>query len=263
MERFFTKYPRTPHLEGSRFQHGDHDLDAVPFSDLRGRFCVVEEKVDGANAGLSFDDGCRLLLQSRGHLLTGGPRERHFDLFKQWAGVHQVDLHDVLGCRYVMYGEWMYAKHTCFYDHLPHYFMEFDVLDRETGRFLSTGARRRLLEGLPVVSVSVLWEGEADRLERFQKLVTRSLFKSENWREALAEQARLAGVGPERAARETDREDLMEGLYFKLEDEEQVVGRLKYVRSGFLNAILDSGSHWLDRPIIPNQLAPGVDLWSS
>lgn len=41
-------------------------------------------------------------------------------------------LYEVLGRRYVMYGEWMYAKHTIYYDLLPHYYMEFDVLDRET-----------------------------------------------------------------------------------------------------------------------------------
>ncbi len=41
------KYPRTPHLEGSRFQVGDQDLEAVPFSQIRGLFVVAEEKLDG------------------------------------------------------------------------------------------------------------------------------------------------------------------------------------------------------------------------
>lgn len=262
MDRFFTKYPRTRHLEGSRFQEGDHDLDSVSFSEIRGRFCVVEEKVDGANTGVSFDDRGALLLQSRGHLLMGGPRERHFDLFKQWANVHRADLYDVLGSRYIMYGEWLFAKHTCFYDQLPHYFMEFDILDRETGEFLSTARRHHLLEGLPVVSVAVLWEGKPERLEPLPKLVKPSLFKSARWREALAEQAEAAGVRPEQAARETDTSDLMEGLYIKVEENGRVTDRLKYVRASFLNAILDSGSHWLDRPIIPNCLAPEVDLWA-
>jgi hypothetical protein len=222
----------------------------------------VEEKVDGANTGISFDAAGSLLLQSRGHFLTGGPRERHFDLFKQWANVHRGALEQVLGSRYVMYGEWLYAKHTCFYDALPHYFMEFDLLDRETGEFLSTRRRRELLEGLPVVSVAVLWEGDAESLKALQARVGPSLFKTDRWREALAEQAALSGVPPEQAARETDPSDLMEGLYLKVEEEGRVVNRLKYVRASFLNAILDSGGHWLDRPIIPNQLAPGVDLWA-
>jgi hypothetical protein len=37
-----------------------------------------------------------------------------------------------------MYGEWVYAKHTVFYDKLPHYFLEFDILETKTGAFLST-----------------------------------------------------------------------------------------------------------------------------
>ncbi len=43
------EYPRTRHLDGSRLQHGDHDLEAAPSRDVRGRFFVVEEKMDGAN----------------------------------------------------------------------------------------------------------------------------------------------------------------------------------------------------------------------
>ena len=31
------KYPRTPHLEGSRLQPGDEDLSQVPFSYIRGK----------------------------------------------------------------------------------------------------------------------------------------------------------------------------------------------------------------------------------
>src|SRR5436305_12241126 len=78
------KYPRTRHLVGSRLQPGDEDLDALPMSELAGKHVVVEEKMDGANCGVSFDAELSLQLQSRGHFLTGGPRERQFDLFKQW-----------------------------------------------------------------------------------------------------------------------------------------------------------------------------------
>ena len=125
------KYPRTRHIEGSRLSAGDEDLSAVPFRELAGKHLVVEEKLDGANAALSFDDDGALLLQSRGHYLSGGPREKHFAVLKTWANAHQRAFAERLGSRYVMYGEWLYAKHTCFYDQLPHYFMEFDVLDRE------------------------------------------------------------------------------------------------------------------------------------
>src|SRR5262245_12796577 len=132
------KYPRTHHIEGSRFQPGDEDLNGIPFQDIAGRFLVCEEKYDGAKSGLRFDTDGRLWLQSLCHFLTGGVREKHFNLFKQWAHTHAQTLHNVLQDRYVMYGEWLYARHTIFYDTLPHYFLEFDVLDLHEHQFLST-----------------------------------------------------------------------------------------------------------------------------
>lgn len=257
------KYPRTRHIEGSRLQRGDHDLSVVPFVALRGRHLVIEEKVDGANTAISFAEDGRLLLQSRGHYLVGGPRERHFDLFKQWANAHAEAFYMALGDRYVMYGEWLYAKHTCFYDLLPHYFMEFDVLDRHTGEFLATDRRRALLDGLPIVPVAVLREGPCERLSQLTGLIGPSLFKSPRWQDRLRELSITSGVSPQLALQETDQADAMEGLYIKIEECGRVVERLKWVRASFLSAILDSGSHWLERPIIPNQLALGVDLFAN
>ena len=129
------KYPRTYHLEGSRSQIGDTGLKTIPLDDLYDKYLVIEEKLDGANAGISFDRQGKLLLQSRGHYLSGGKREMHFDLFKTWATAHQQVLWEILGTRYILYGEWLYAKHTIFYDLLPHYFMEFDILDTDTDEF--------------------------------------------------------------------------------------------------------------------------------
>ena len=256
------KYPRTRHVEGSRLQPGDEDLEAVPFRELSGRHLVVEEKVDGANAGVSFDAEGELLLQSRGHFLTGGPRERHFALFKTWAQRHRAALHAALGCRYVLYGEWLYAQHAVFYDALPHYFLEFDVLDRETGAFLSTERRRALLAEVPVVPVPVLAAGPLRRLEQLTGLIGPSRFKTPGWRGALRDACARQGLDPDRVVAETDPDDEMEGLYVKVEEGDEVVGRYKFIRAGFLTAVLQSVSHWLDRPIVPNGLRPGVDLFA-
>jgi hypothetical protein len=255
------KYPRTLHLEGSRLQPGDEDAHAVPFQRLASRHLVVEEKLDGANAGISFDAAGKLLLQSRGHFLTGGEREKHFNLFKRWANAHAAALHAALGSRYVLYGEWLYAKHTIFYDELPHYFLEFDVLDTAAGVFLSTDRRRELLAVAPLVPVPVLRRGPAASLDDLLTLIGPSLYKSAGWRERLVESGAAHGVGFERVWGETDRSDLMEGLYVKVEEGGAVVERYKYVRASFLTAVLDSGTHWLKRPIVPNRLRAGVNLF--
>jgi len=227
------KFPRTPHLEGSRAQAGDEDVPIVRPRDLRGLPLVIEEKVDGANSGISFEENQKLILQCRGHVLSGGPRERQFDLFKRWANHHRDALWNILGNRFVMYGEWLYARHTIRYDQLPHYFLEFDLLDRINGEFLSTDRRREVLGSIPVVSVPVLGRGSINRLDGF--------------------------LGRSQCA----SAELMEGLYIKWEEDGTVKGRYKFVRNTFLQAVEDEGIHWMDRPIEPNSLRKGVDLFKS
>lgn len=250
------KYPRTPHLEGSRLQPGDEDLSQVAFSDLRGRFLVVEEKLDGSNSAISFGNDGTLLLQSRGHFLTGGPRERQFAPFKAWAAAVAPRLRPVLGSRYVLYGEWLYAKHTVFYDALPHYFCEFDIYDRAEDTFLSTVRRRELLDGTPVYSVPVLHRGPISDLATLTKFIGPSTCRTTNWRQALLESASALVLG------ETDQSEDMEGLYIKWEDDGRVRGRYKWVRPTFLTAVLDSGTHWVDRPIVPNHLADPAVMYA-
>jgi hypothetical protein len=223
-------------------QPGDEDMAFVGSSELTGRFIVVAEKLDGANSGVSFDRNGTLRLQSRGHFLDGGPREQQFALFKAWASAHERALWELLGDRYVVYGEWLYAKHTIFYDALTHYFQEFDILDTESGEFLSTERRRAMLAGAPVGSAPILWQGEAPSLDRLRALIIRSQFKTENWRERLREQAAARGQNVQRVERQTDDSDLAEGLYIKVEE---------------------AGDHWMERPILPNALREGCRLFST
>lgn len=255
------KYPRTRHISGSRRQPGDEDMTDEPFATLRDRHIVVEEKIDGANSGISFDSNDELQLQSRGHFLTGGPREKHFALFKTWASTHRSRLHELLGQRYIVFGEWVLAKHTIFYDTLPHYFLEFDVFDRESQSFLSTARRRRFFEDSPITSVPVLHEGRIESEVALRRMVGPSLYKSAGWLPALSDAAREANVDPAQAHRETDHSIDSEGLYLKVEEGDEVTGRFKFVRESFLTSVVDSGSHWLSRPIVRNQLADGVDLF--
>ncbi len=265
------KYPSTQHLEGSQLQKGDTGFQKpgkrndpkVPYKSLAGRFIVVEEKLDGANAGVSFSVGGQLLLQSRGHYLTGGGRERQFGLFKRWAAVQEPALLDCLGDQYVMYGEWMGKKHSVFYNRLPHYFCEFDVYDRNTQVFLSTAARRALIGAAPVLAVPVLYAGIAPpRLDDLLTLLRPSLAKSADWRRDFEVAVGREGLDLARCWSQADKSDLAEGLYIKVEDEGVITARYKWVRSDFVQAILDSNMHHSQQPFIPNQLAQGVDIYA-
>lgn len=256
------KYPRTKHLVGSKLQPGDEDLTQVSIREMRAQHpecnLFIEEKIDGANSAISFDSLGNLHIQSRGHYLTGGGGERQFALLKQWANENIVELFDLLDDRYIMYGEWMYAKHTIFYDALPAYFMEFDVYDRMRGLFLSTPAREEILLGSCVSSVLVVaqYAVASFNVSEAQSLIEPTAFQTDDWQQTLAKVVESKGQVVSKVIEETDMSGLMEGLYIKVEDPEKqiVVDRLKWVRPTFLQAIKASGSHWKTRPIIPNQL---------
>lgn len=256
------KYPRTHHVEGSGLQPGDEDLSIVPFGEFAGRYLVVEEKMDGANSAVSFSADGRLLLQSRGHYLVGGEREKHFDLLKAWAKRYTAELWDVLTDRYVMYGEWLYAKHSLFYTDLPHYFLEFDLLDKENAIFLDTQRRREVLARAPfVASVKVLYEGDVPSMQDLKALVGPSHFIAPDYLRRLEVICKERKLDARRVLAETDQSGLMEGLYIKVEEDGQVQERYKYVRATFLQTVLNSNSHWLDRPIIPNGLKADAILF--
>ena len=265
------KYPSTRHLEGSQLQKGDLGFDKpgkrdharVPYASLAGRHIVVEEKLDGANAGISFSEGGELLLQSRGHYLAGGGRERQFAMFKRWAAAHEAALLACLGDRYVLYGEWMGKKHSVFYNALPHYFCEFDILDRSRDVFLSTAARNALLAPAPVLAVPVLYAGPAPRnLKDLLVLLRSSLARTATWREDFEVTIAREQLDLAKCWTQTDKSDLAEGLYIKVEEDGVVQARYKWVRSDFIQAILDANMHHSQQPYVPNQLAPGTDIFA-
>ncbi len=256
------RYPRTTHIAGSRKSGDDFELTDQSFETaLQGKNVVYEYKIDGSNCGVSFEDGC-MILQSRGHELRGGPREREFVQFRIWANRFQHDLFDVLGNRYIFYAENLYAKHTVFYDNLPHYIFEFDVYDKERQLFLSTKARQKLLEGLSYSAVPIAYMGIATTLEHLKSFIQPSFYKTSNWKENLRKQAKNTGQDFALIEAQTDMSELDEGVYIKVETDEETIGRYKFVRDSFTNSILNQGSHWHDRPILPNMLTLGVDILS-
>lgn len=257
MSRPLHRYPRTKHVEGSAVQPGDDDLDLVPFSSFRGGHIVVSEKIDGANGAISFTEAGRLLLQSRSRYLDEAALTGPYAGFGEWARQHEELLRPRLGDRYVMFGEWVFTKQTVFYDALPNAFLELDILDKETGAFLSTPRRRALLLGLPIASAPVLAEGSFAELGEITRHLGRSNFKSPAWRDRLLT-AIAAAECPgdvERFVNETDPSDDMEGLVFKREHAGMVIERAKYVRPSFKNPYLHSSSQWLAKRKVRNGVA--------
>ena len=145
-------------------------------------------------------------------------------------------------------------KHTIYYDMLPNYFMEFDILDRKTDCFLDTSSRYELIRNLPVSSCRVLASGNFTNMEDILKYLGDSRYISTDHITHLREDAERLGLDADRICRETDASRTMEGIYIKVEENGEVVDRMKYVRASFLQTVEESQSHWLDRPIVPNRI---------
>ena len=261
MKDGFFKFPRTKHLRGSNIQPGDEDLELVSGALLKGQHLVVSEKVDGTNVGIAFDRAGAPTLQTRGQYLIGGPRETQFALLKTWVQRHRETLWRTLGTRYVLFGEWAFAKHTVFYDALPHYFLEFDIFDRSTRLFLDTSSRRKLLNDTPVVSTPVVAEGAAEEVGRLSDCLKTSELKSAEWLQVLRQQAARYGRDMDVLLLETDLSDMAEGLYIKVEANGHVTERFKWVRKDFTTSVNNSETHWLTRPMLPNLLKGDVELF--
>lgn len=259
------KYPRTQHLVGSGLSKDDIS-EMVPYEELFGKNMVIEEKIDGSNTGISFNDDCEMFLQCRGHFLKGGRDWPEFDQFKVWANTWKDQLFDVITNRYIMYGEWMGAFHSVFYDNLPHFFMEFDLWDKKRKVFLSTQKRHEILATavIPIHSVRVIKQGVFNSQEEILSCIIKSAFVSENSPKVLEELLRKFKLFDEeiKVLLKLNQDQLMEGLYIKMEEDGIVKNRYKFVRPIFVQTILDYGKHWLDRQSIPNSLSPSANMFA-
>ena len=109
----------------------------------------------------------------------------------------------------------------------------------------------------------VLYDGLAPaRLADLKALLRPSLAKTARWRDAFEATVRREGLDLALAWRQCDKSDLSEGLYIKVEADGRTLGRYKWVRADFVQAILAADKHHSEQPYVPNQLAPGVDLYA-
>ena len=239
----FIKYPRTPHLFGSKGTDDDKHLgrkESEAF--IADPSLIVEEKLDGTNVGIHFTTRGRMVLQCRGHEITEGMHPQ-YDLFKQWTSVKRTVLEAMLGNQFILYGEWLYAKHSVHYRALPHYFFEFDLYDKDAARFLDLATRLQVLEGTGIHTVPVIHSGVATA-DELRSLIGPSAFGS-------------AFDNPV-----TGRTDhLMEGLYVRTEAGGHVTGRAKMVRPEFVEKVKQS-EHWQRQTIVPNELKECVEIWA-
>jgi ATP-dependent RNA circularization protein (DNA/RNA ligase family) len=224
----FFRFPHTPHLAwlASGAPRDDKVLSPQEVRDMLAHEVVIEEKVDGANVGLSVDEHGHLQAQNRGSYLT---RERSHPQFKplfHWLAVRRDALVDKLFPDLILFGEWCYATHSVRYTKLPDWFLAFDIYDRSRAEFWSSARRDELVRSLGLEVAPRLAKGRFD-LGGIQRLLG------------------LSELG----------DGLAEGVYVRRDSADRLVARAKLVRPEFVQSIEE---HWSRSASRLNLLAGSV-----
>ena len=219
----FFKFPSTPHLAllGNADVRNDKVLTASEQSEFLCHELVVEEKIDGANLGISFDFDGNIRAQNRGAYLEL-PGSGQWKKLAEWLTPRTETFFEHLFDRYILFGEWCYAKHTVFYDRLPDWFLGFDIYDRETGRFLSCGQRDEFFRAIRICPVPTIRCGYFT-LSDLSELLLQSML----------------GDHP------------AEGIYLRSDLGGWLAQRAKLVYPAFIQSI---EQHWSRKNIEPNRL---------
>lgn len=228
MKEDFFKFPSTPHL--ATLPGVDIRGDKVLTESERDEFLrheqTVEEKVDGANLGISFDVEGNIRAQNRGAYLHL-PGSGQWKKLGEWLALRIDVLFEHLSDRYILFGEWCYAQHSIFYDRLPDWLLAFDIYDRESRLFLASARRDRLLSEMHISKVPGLAHGQFSYPE-IQKFLSQSKLTNQP----------------------------AEGIYLRTDRADWLEQRAKLVRPAFIQTV---DQHWSRFAIKPNRLKIGIE----
>ncbi len=223
MKEDFFKFPSTPHvaLLGDVEIRDDKIMSESEQNEFLQHELVIEEKVDGANLGISFDAEGNIRAQNRGAYLYL-PFTGQWKKLAEWLALRTDVLFDQLTDRYILFGEWCYAQHSVIYDRLPDWFLGFDVYDKSTGRFFSCARRDEIFRAIGMFQVP--------RVERGHFTLS-----------ALSELLSQSKLSDKPA----------EGVYLRFDQGDWLVQRAKLVRPSFIQS---GEQHWSRSGIEANRL---------
>jgi ATP-dependent RNA circularization protein (DNA/RNA ligase family) len=222
-------FPRTHHLpiepnaQRDDLVVSDEELTLL----LNATNVTIEEKIDASNCGITVLNG-NPVIRNRTKILnkayTGSKTPAKMQFSPIWTWYYRnankfKKLADILGFMPSVYGEWMFAKHTVFYNRLPDLFVVFDVYEAGKGYIASKIARKSLEEaGFSVVPL----------IAQDIKLTPDILKELRDGDSMFSDEKR-------------------EGIYIKVSDENYITHRYKMVRPDF-----KTDDNWNKKAIVKN-----------
>lgn len=183
------EYPRIPHLDKriSNMTHDDIQVESkiqFPFTGW------VQEKLDGANMGFSWTSGP--VIRNRNNILKKGyikketPAKLQFRSSWNWLHAHNKDIQkikDIWQGDITIYGEFLYAKHSIFYDNLPDLFIAYDIYSVDDREFISVEKFEDLMNQTNIEFV----KSKKITFNNFDEIVERSEYKSSYIKNGISE----------------------------------------------------------------------------
>ncbi len=215
------KFPRTRHLLNLGAATRDDLIltssDSAAFlTPSDGVTITLEEKVDGANMGISIDPNTLAFrVQNRSHYVNSKSHEQ-FRKLDAWLNRHSEDLRAIIepGIS-ILFGEWLFAQHSVPYTRLPDTFLVFDLYDVRENQFSSRAILAEKVAGTSLHQVPVV---------------------EPPLRGLSAESLMILATG----TRSKFYDGLVEGIYIRREKNGVVIDRAKVVRNDFISG----NEHW-------------------
>jgi predicted kinase len=229
-ESNYFKFPRSRHLYSlGSAQRDDLLISKEEQNKFLNTELYVEEKIDGANLGISIDkDDMGIKFQNRSHYVTSSTHQQ-FSKLDKWIDTYGNHLYDILEPgRHILFGEWVYLQHTVPYDNLPSYFIAFDMYDKKEQKFFARKYLQQILNKTTIPLIPLVYEGK--------------LKSKKDTLDLLKQPSKYGNT-------------LIEGIYLKIPDDDKkyIINRGKVVRENF---IADDAGFWTHNTK-PNRLSEG------
>jgi atypical dual specificity phosphatase len=229
-------FPRTAHLPFQPNATADDVIATADEASLLFEHPVnIEEKIDGASVGMALHEG-EALIRNRDHVLRKGylkdtPAKLQFRPVWGWFYEHREGFRRLAEHgRFSVYGDWCLMQHGIEYSRLPDWFIAYDLYDQDERAFVPPGVARAWLEEAGFTVPRLLHQGPLGSLG-YEDLARLTQLPGDWTRDG----------GP------------IEGIYLKVHDGGQILGRFKMVRSDFV-----PGALWDPEHVLRNALASKV-----
>ena len=157
-----TKYPKTRYLSFSPSKDNIdvHETGLFDMNNFINKDLIITTKMDGSNLQMSQE---RLAARNGKYA-----NHKSFDLAKV--------LYNEIGYKipndFIIFGEWLYAKHSIHYDDLISYFQVFAVYDKSYNIYLNWQDVEKLSDNLKLSTVQKLGSIKSNVLTEIEQLIT-------------------------------------------------------------------------------------------